>query len=360
MRSRGGLILVAVIGTALAAWWLFDDRAIEAGSGAVVSDSGVAAGTAELSPRVAVSPTVAEAPRRASAPAAPVRAVPRTLFGDYLKARQYREIYDRLQDSAEGKSPEGRLVLYEILRQCATITEGRRYTGVRPTIPKRDDFVAGLSPNDPLREKRIAAFDDFIVNRCAGLENVSITQGDLNKLLQEAASAGDPRARAISIEQELWQARRQSGDNRATLSDAQIEGLKQALATRDPEAIRVAGRVLATSWNDYALRIGPNQLPVEPRPFMNAWLVLACEYGAPCGADTPRMLQACALQGHCDASSYPDYLMQYASTPHDSTLVSQYRGLLRQALETGDWSQVTVVRGLPPASNRAWFVAGPR
>ena len=78
------------------------------------------------------------------------------------------------------------------------------------------------------------------------------------------------------------------------------------------------------------------------------------------GADTPRMLQACALQGHCDASNYPDYLMQYASTPHDSTLVWQYQALLRNAIETGDWSQLTVVRGLPPASNRAWFVAGPR
>ncbi|HET7731828.1 MAG TPA: hypothetical protein VFK48_17540, partial [Usitatibacter sp.] len=97
-----------------------------------------------------------------------------------------------------------------------------------------------------------------------------------------------------------------------------------------------------------------------PKPFMNAWLVLACEYGAPCGADTPRMLQACALQGHCNADSYPDYLFHYASTPHDTMLVAQYRGLIRPAIETGDWSQFNVVRGLPTPGNRVSFFPGPR
>ena len=360
MKARGYLAASAIAAClALAAWWLLDDEALRNAEVGTVSDSGFASPAPET-PRVAASPPASATPRRAGVASAPARLLPRTLFGDFATAKQYRELYDRLRDSAEGKTPEGQLVLYEILRQCATVAEARRFTGVRPSIPKRDEFVAGLAPNDPLREKRIAAFDDFTANRCAGFEGVSITQAELTRMLREAASAGDPRARAIAIEQDLWQARRQAGDNRATLSDAQIEGLKQSLATRDPEAMRVAGRVLATSWNDYALRVGPNQLPIEPRPFMNAWLVMACEYGAPCGADTPRMQQACALQGHCDAASYPDYLLQYGSTPHDSTLVFQYREVLRNAIETGDWSQVSVVRGLPPAHNRAWFVAGPR
>ena len=56
--------------------------------------------------------------------------------------------------------------------------------------------------------------------------------------------------------------------------------------------------------------------------------MLACEYGQPCGADTPRMQQACALQGHCNAQSYPDYLYHYASTPHDSQMLATYRALL--------------------------------
>ena len=61
--------------------------------------------------------------------------------------------------------------------------------------------------------------------------------------------------------------------------------LRQIAGTRDPEAIRVAGRIMANSWQDYALRVGPGQLPVEQRAFVNAFLVLSCEFGAPCGTD---------------------------------------------------------------------------
>lgn len=358
MKTRMILAAAAIGSAAFAAWWLQGGAPPVTAEITATSDSAMASTSGPASPPPPAQPG-ADPPRRVVA-AAPPRVLPRTLFGDFLSAKHYRDIYDRLQASPEGKLPEGQLVLYEILRQCANITEGRRFASVRPTTPKRDDFLAGLAPNDPLREKRVAAFDDFTVNRCAGFEGVSITQAELTRMLQDAAAAGDPRARAMAIEQELWQARRTSGDSRATLTDAQIDGLKQSLATRDPEAMRVAGRVLATTWSDYGLRMGPDQLPIEPRPFMNAWLVLACEYGAPCGSDTPRMLQACALQGHCDAMSYPDYLMQYASTPHDTNLTSQYRGILRHALESGDWSQLNVVRGLPPSSNRAWFVPGPR
>jgi hypothetical protein len=154
--------------------------------------------------------------------------------------------------------------------------------------------------------------------------------------------------------------RRSQGRDHVALSDGSIDTLKQLVATRDPEAIRVAGRVLANTWADTALRLGPDLQPVEPRAFMNAWLVLACEYGQPCGADTPRMQQACALQGHCNAQTWPDYLYYYQSSPHDSQMLAQYRAILRTAIDTGDWSQLTVVRGLPMPTGRTTFLPGPR
>jgi hypothetical protein len=292
----------------------------------------------------------------------PVVAMPApapTLFNEYLRAKSYKALYDRLSASGEGQTPEGRLVLYEILRQCATITEGRR-PGFKPNPPKRDDFVNSLPATDPQREQRIAAFDQYSTDHCAGFEGVTMKRADLMQLLNDAAAAGDPRARALAMEQELWQARRGGRDGGVTLTDEQIASLRQIAGTRDPEAIRVAGRVLGNSWQDYQVRVGPDQLPVEQRAFVNAWLVLSCEYGAPCGADTPRMLQACALQGHCNAQSYPEHLYYYGSTPHDSTLLTQYREILRQAIETGNWSQVSVARGVPPTGNRMTFVPGPR
>ena len=314
---------------------------------------------------VAASPSVPAAPSGAPGKlrtAIPVVALPApapTLFNEYLRAKAYRALYDRLATSAEGQTPEGRLVLYEVLRQCATITEGRR-PGFKPNPPKREEFVNSIPANDPQREQRIAAFDQYATDHCAGFEGVTMRQADLMKLLNDAASAGDPRARALALEQELWQQRRGGRDGGVTLTDEQVAALRQIAGTRDPEAIRVAGRVLGNSWQDYQLRIGPDQLPVEQRAFVNAWLVLSCEFGAPCGSDTPRMLQACAMQGHCNAQSYPEHLYYYGSTPHDSTLLTQYREILRQAIETGNWSQVSVVRGVPPTGNRMTFVPGPR
>lgn len=295
-------------------------------------------------------------PAGTAAPKFVIAPPPPTLFNEYLASRQYRILYDRLADSAQGRTPEGRLVLYEVLRQCALVTGGLR-PGYRPNPPSREDFLKTIPETDPQRERRIAAFDEFAHDRCKGFEGVTVTRQGLLALLEESAAGGNAQARALAMEQALWDARRAGN---ATLTDAHIESLRQVLETRDPEAIRVAGRILANSWNDYALRAGPEQLPVEQRPFVNAFLVLSCEYGAPCGADTPRMLEACALRGHCNAQSFPDYLYHYGTTPHDAGLLIQYRELVRNAIETGNWSQLQVVRGAPNPRNRMTFVPGPR
>lgn len=296
---------------------------------------------------------VAKAPESARVVITPP---PPSLFNEYLGAKQYRILYDRLADSPLGQTPEGRLVLYEILRQCATVTGGRR-PGYRANPPKREDFIAGISANDPQRDQRIAAFDEFAADKCKGFEGVTIDRAQLIKLLEDSATGGNVHAQALAMEQALWQARRVGN---GTLTDGQFDSLRQILSTRDPEAVRVAGRILANSWQDYSLRVGPDQLPVEQRAFVNAFLVLSCEYGAPCGADTPRMLEACALRGHCSAQNFPDYLYFYGSSPHDAGLLTQYREIVRNAIESGNWSQLQVVRGLPPNRNRMTFVPGPR
>ena len=358
MTNRGLLGLAAVSAVIAGGWYLLrppEMPELPVAPTAVAAASPNSAPSDKLSASAVLSIDPRPNPLR---PARPVQ-VKANLFNEYLGAKQYRELYDRLRNSPEGQTPEGQLVLYEMLKTCANITEGRRYQW-RPPIAKRDDFVAGLAASDPMRDRRIAAYDEFTTNRCKGFEGVNITQAELDKMLADSASAGDPRARAMQVEQEQMIQRRTQGRDNATISDATIDMLKQVLSTKDPEAIRVAGRVLSNSWADYSLRVGPEQQPIEPRAFMNAWLVLACEYGQPCGSDTPRLQQACAFQGHCDAQNFVDYVYYYGSSPHDSQLLVQYRAMLREAIETGNWSQLSVVRGLPPPANRMNFVPGPR
>ena len=356
MSNRAALGVLAVVALAAVAWIALRPPEMP---DAPAPHAAAARPTGGDSSKLSASAVLAIDPR--ANPLRPARAMPvkHTLFNEYLGTKQYKSLYDRLRASPEGQTPEGRRVLYDILKTCATVTDRRGYT-YRPPQTKRDDFVAGIGANDPQRERRIAAFDDFTTNHCVGFEGVTITQSDLDKMLADAAAAGDPASRAMAIEQELMTTRRNQGRDGTTLSDGQIDTLKQALTSLDPEAIRVAGRVLANSWADYALRIGPDQQPVEQRAFMNAWLVLACENGAPCGPDTPRLQQACAYQGHCDAQSYPDYLYYYGSSPYDSQMLVQYSVILRNVLQTGDWSQLSVVRGLPPPPNPMTFVPGPR
>ena len=358
MKTRIAFVAVGTVALVAGAWFALrppelPDLPVAVPAAVAASASAAPSGKLSASAVLAIDPR--PNPLRPARPL-PVKA---TLFNEYLEAKQYRALYDRLRSSAEGQTAEGRLVLYELLRNSATVTEGKRYQW-KPAIPKREEFVAAIAATDPQRERRIAAYDEFTANRCAGFDGVAITQAELDNKLNHAAAGGDPRARAMAIEQEQMIARRTQGRDTATISDTQIDNLKQVLATQDPEAIRIAGRVLSNSWADYALRLGPDQQPVEPRAFMNAWLVLACEYGQPCGSDTPRLQQACALQGHCDAQNFPDYLYYFSSSPHDSQLLVQYRATLRQAIETGDWSQLVVMRGLPPVANRMNFLPGPR
>ena len=305
-------------------------------------------------------------PRSKSA-AKPMLAPRSTLYREYLGAKSYRGLYDRLKNWPEGQTPEGWYVQYEILRKCATITDRTsRAPIVRGTEQKREEFLAALAPTDPLRDKRIAAYEEVSANRCAGMEGVTITQADLNKMLASAAAGGDPKAQALTIEQQLWAERRAAGPqgrwgrDSVTISDAQVDQLRQVALSRDPEALVIAGRVLANSWHEFSLRIGPENQLVEQRAFMQAWQLLACDYGYPCGSDNNRVLSGCAYQGHCDTQTLGDYLFYYGSTPHDSQLMSQYREILRTAIETGNWSQLNVVRGpVPPGTNRFNFRQGP-
>ena len=288
-------------------------------------------------------------------------AAPRaTLHNDFLQAKSLRPLYDRLHGTPEGATPEGTYVLYEILRRCAEVTERDWKRPLnRPPPAKRDEFLASLAPADPQRERRIAAYEEVTTNRCAGLEGVSSTQADLAKMLADAAAGGDPKARAHSMELELWAARR--GDRKTALTDEQFADLKQIAQTRDPEALLIAGRLMSNTWHEYALRLSPDGPNVDPRAFHNAFTVLACDYGAACGQNNVRILSACAYQGHCDAGNLTDYLTYYAASPHDSELLNQYRGLIRNAVESGDWSRLNIVRGpLAPGAPRVFYTPMPR
>ncbi|QJR12258.1 hypothetical protein DSM104443_03343 [Usitatibacter rugosus] len=285
------------------------------------------------------------------APQAGGRATPAklSLSGELAVARSYKALYDRLANSPEGQTAEGQYVQYRILRACATISDRRGPAQRAPDLTPQREFVASLPETDPTKAKRVAALEQLGEDKCVGLSGIVTTEADLSKRLGDAVAAGSPSARVIQIEQELWQERRASGARGGpTLSDGQVDALRTAIGSADPEALVLAGRVLGTGFRDVTLRLGPDPTPVEGRALSNAFTLMACDYGYPCGDNNPRILQACAFQGHCDAGNLPDFLAYYQTSPYEQQLQTQYRGVLNTAIATRDWSGLTVQRGTAP------------
>jgi hypothetical protein len=297
-----------------------------------------------------------------------VPAIAASLGQQLAAAKQYKPLFDRLNSSAEGDTPEGWYARYVILRSCATIAD-HMTSGTRPATPeeRRQRFLSGLSDIDPQRSLRAAAFEQLDENRCVGLEDITTTESELSQLLAAAANAGDAKARALRVERDMWAAYRvpgsgatgasENGPGLPALTDTQIESLKSVLLSKDPEAMIIAGRVLANSIDNLTLRMGPDWQQIDQSAFYNAWQLLGCDYGMDCGGNHPKVLSSCAYQGYCGAASLPDNLYFYGNSPYQSQLLERYRAVLQQAVETGDWSQLRFTRGGNPVGTR-YFVRG--
>ncbi len=285
------------------------------------------------------------------------------LARDFANALAWKPIYERLRNTAEGETPEGKYFLYRILRACATVADRKpRPQNVVQIEERRMQIASSLPEGDPRRAQRLEAFDKATADQCAGLAGVTVSEAELAQLLKSSLDGGDPKARVWQVEQEMWQERRSAntpGRAGATLTDSQVSSLREAFSSRDPEAIAIAGRVLSNSFRDLTVRVGPDGEPIENRAFMNAALLLACEYGYPCGENNARVLNACAFQGHCGVASLPDYLFYYASSPYDAQLLDRYRGILRQAVDTGDWSAIAIDRSNRSPNLPSYSYPGP-
>jgi len=352
-------LFIAAVGLAfgaIAAWWALglQEAPVETAKVAAAAPVAAKADPAQRAPSsvLAISPRVVSPVAARPARIGPVQ--------EFLAAKQYRALWDRLKNSPEGATGDGAYVLYRIANRCANVTDRpfwRAPNRGRSNEQIREDFMKTLAQNDPQRERRLAAFEQVNASRCEGFGDLTLTQADLRSMLAKAADAGSAEARGRQIEDEVRQAQRGRWDN-GTLTDAQIDNLKQIASTRDPGAMLEAGRILSNSYRDITVRDGADGAVLEPQALHNAWTLVACEYGYPCGQDNDRVQEACAYRGHCEASNLQDFLYYYAASPHDSQLMTQYESMLRTAVETGDWSHLSFVRGTRPP-NTPTYIVGP-
>lgn len=363
MNRKTLLVAGAVAAVGVLAWDLLraPPARVEAQAARAPAASVASPGSGGAAPGLAPPGSAGPAPAVNFLKPAVVKETASLLAREFQSARSYKALYERLKDSPEGRTPEGQYYLYQMLRACATVAD-RRSTfgpsrGISPQMlqERRERVTAEFPEGSVVREQRLAALDQLGQDKCEGMGGITISEADLNGLLKGAALGGDPKARIVQAESEMWAERRSANTNRPgfvrpTLNEGQVEAVRAAFTSRDPEAMALAGQLLNQQFRDLSLRLGTDAEPVDASVLRNAALLLACEYGYPCGANAPQVLSGCALQGRCGVATLPDYLYYFGASPYEAQTIDRYRAILRQVADTGDASALGFSR-LPTVIN---------
>ena len=284
---------------------------------------------------------------------APHAAAPDSLSMQFDRSKQLKPLHDRLAASP-AMTADAKYVMYRILAACASRTDRKESGDRKATIEKQRKDLQSIVESNPDKRRRIELYDELTA-RCSGLENLTTTEANLARLLDEAARDGDVRARAAIVAQDLAQTKPDySKPQGLTITDEQLHTLQQAIASHDPDAITIAGTALSNSFRDMVVEVGPNHDDLNGIASRQAWLLLACEYGLDCGETSRQVRLACALGGQCQARTVLDLAFYYEVSPYQAQLIDQYRSIFRQAVESNDWSALNFARR-PNTSGSRWF-----
>src|SRR5213078_1308727 len=102
-----------------------------------------------------------------------------------------------------------------------------------------------------------------------------------------------------AISQQIYPGGVINGNNLPGITDAQLEGLRDAARSGDPVAMLIAGNLLSSTLAYLMIRAGPNERPIDQRAFQSAWTLVACDAGYDCGLGHPYVICACLQKGHC-------------------------------------------------------------
>ena len=302
-----------------------------------------------------------------AAPKAPARVVANNmsaLMADMSRGK-YQAVYERIGALAE-RTPEENYALAQILAQCGKGPGSGEAGGFVMNVSalrgegRRQQLAAAISEKDPDRDRRLAAFDAIHTDPCSGLEKLQVKRGEALALIAAAAAAGHPQARAHQVQMELWEQMRGprnpgEGPRAMRISDAQLDTLRDVMRSSDPGGVVMAARILSNpTMADFSLRVGPSESTIDGSAFATAAQLIACDLGDLCGADSPRVLESCALYGNCNAADLREHIFYYGSSAASAQNAQVYYNELQRA-RSGDWSYFNFNRG--PGTR---FVTSPR
>ncbi len=279
---------------------------------------------------------------------------------DDYSALDYVQLRARV---ASDNSPGRQYVAAYVTESCSRFAEAKAAGRlvVASNAPATGPRNAGAQS---LARERLRARSD--AKRCAQWRTI-VDAAEIRRMYESAAAEGDARARVWLLNADLRSTAvaprtvRTSADvatpdvvQPATLTPAALSTLTDALSSRDPAAIRMAGELLFTAYRDGELRYGytPGMM-LDGVNSSAVWDLLACEYGADCGQQSTYLSERCAYEGRCDVDTIRDYLIKYELNPAQAAEVQAIVARFRAGIETGDWSFLTFIP-VAPTDRRHW------
>ena len=291
---------------------------------------------------------------------------------EFDKALQLKPFYDRYIGNPEGADAETKFFAAVAIENCV----GRARGSKEITDADRERFQNRLKENDPNNQQRLDAYSR-VTAVCDGFAGVNITAADAAKLYAESAAAGNPGAKiAVAVNQFNDQTRADNarGVEARRLTEDQLTLVRDGLASGDPFTIQRAGPLL--TWNSTQLidkRLGAAGDPFSARDWASAWSLAACDRGANCAADAPRVLSGCAYLGACGYQSLESYLQFNELAPNVFLAAQQNRATILDAIAQGRWDWLGIAAGsgrvvtatpiasgvIPPTGTRVTFAKPP-
>ncbi len=350
------LIIVAALGTVVAASWYFlsppSESALQAAAEKANADGKASVrGSSSVVPLDGLQKS---SPLKISA-ARTVIPLKSALAQEFEKAHQLKIFYDRYAANPAGADAETKFFAALAMERC--IGRGRSTQGPSDAVKTR--FQNSLKENDPNNVQRQEAFNR-VTETCEGFAGLNISAADISQLYREAAAAGNPGAK-VAVASELYRAQAQNarGIEERRMSEDQLAMVRDALGSGDPFAIESAGRLLSFGSTQLAERkVGPNGDPYSARDWAPAWQLAACDRGANCGADNYRVLNGCAFQAACGYDSLETYMQFNELAPNTYAAAMQNRATILDAIAQGRWDWLGIAPGMGRTVTTTTPVAG--
>jgi hypothetical protein len=361
MKIKAGLFAV-VVAIAAAAFFVNRDKSTQPIVETAAAKSAATGDTTKL----AASAVLKIDPKVRSVSSAPLMAPKVTASADTLQYRDKKDwpqLYQRLKNGPP--TAESQFLQAELLDRCAKRpppTDGKPAPDSREV--RREKFVKSLAGTEAQKTARLTAYDALNIDSCGELRAIDYVKEDVARLRKAAAEAGDIRARARQISEDIYKASDEFGkprtdgtmpDSGFVITDAQWAGMREVLASGDPGAMEMLRGIMASTLTDGSIRLGPDKEPIDNRAFWNALGLAACDLGKPCGADSAELLAACAQRNQCGSASVQDHAYYYEASPHTAQLVERYRQTIADMIRSGNFDNLNLVRGTRDGSNTFIF-----